>query len=148
MLKYTLDQSDKDRAFLSVSSNDDTVLLVNNLGGVSVLEMGGITMEVVSQLQKDYGIEPKRIISGTFMTSLNGLGFSISILKLQDTGSKRSMLELLDASAECSGWSAAVKTSTWDKPPTRTREKGASNVDENQPCGLEIDPQQANKALK
>ena len=31
MLKYMLDQSDKDRAFLKVSSPDDTVLLINNL---------------------------------------------------------------------------------------------------------------------
>jgi triose/dihydroxyacetone kinase / FAD-AMP lyase (cyclizing) len=124
------------------------VLLVNNLGGVSVLEMGGITNEVVSQLSKDYNIKPVRIISGTFMTSLNGLGFSISILKLQDTGLSKSMLELLDAPAEASGWSAAVKSSTWAKPPTKTREKGAGVGSENKPCGLSIDPALANKSLQ
>lgn len=151
MLKYMLDTSDKERGFLDVSSSDQTVLLVNNLGGVSVLEMGGITSEVVDQLSKDYGIKPKRIISGTFMTSLNGLGFSLSILKLQDTGlgEGESMLELLDAPAECSGWSAAIKSSTWSKPPTQTREKGAGAGTENKECGVDIpDPALANKALK
>ena len=148
MLKYMLDPSDKDRAFLDVSSSDETVLLVNNLGGVSVLEMGGITNEVVEQLEKSYSIEPKRIISGTFMTSLNGLGFSISILKLENTGLSKSMLGLLDAPSECSGWSAAVKSSTWAEPPTKTRDKGAGAGAENKSAGLDIDPALANKALK
>lgn len=147
MLRYMLDQEDKDRAFLNVSSQDETVLLVNNLGGVSVLEMGGITNEVVSQLSQNYGIKPVRIISGTFMTSLNGLGFSLSILKLQDTGLSKSMLELLDAPAEASGWAAAVKPSTWSKPPTQTRDKGSGAGEDNKPCGLDIDPALAQKAL-
>ena len=148
MLKYMLDQSDKDRAFLSVNKSDETVLLINNLGGVSVLEMGGITTEVVSQLSSDYGIKPTRIIAGMFMTSLNGLGFSISLLRTQDTGIGKSMLELLDAPAECSGWSAAISSSTWAKPPTETREKAAGAGVENKPCGLTLDPVLANKALK
>ncbi|KAK4546258.1 hypothetical protein LTR36_001935 [Oleoguttula mirabilis] len=148
MLKYMLDPEDKDRAFLSVSKSDETVLLVNNLGGVSVLEMGGITNEVVTQLSETHGIKPVRIISGTFMTSLNGLGFSISLLKIQDSGVGKSILELLDAPAECSGWAAAVSSNTWAKPPTETREKGAGAGVENKPCGLSLDPQLATKALK
>lgn len=40
MLLQLLDWKDEDRAFLTVNSNE-VVLLVNNLGGVSVLEMGG-----------------------------------------------------------------------------------------------------------
>ncbi|KAK5167818.1 dihydroxyacetone kinase Dak1 [Saxophila tyrrhenica] len=148
MLKYMLDQSDKDRAFSNISSSNETVLLVNNLGGVSVLEMGGITTEVVNQLQQTYSIKPVRIISGTFMTSLNGLGFSLSLLKLQDTGVSKSMLELLDAPAEASGWSAAVKSSTWANPPTKTRDAGSGSTGQNKPCGISIDPKQADKALR
>jgi len=148
MLKHMLDPSDKDRAFLSLSKSDEAVLLVNNLGGVSVLEMGGITNEVVMQLEKDYGIKPVRVISGTFMTSLNGLGFSVSLLKLQDAGVGKSMLELLDAPAECSGWAAAISSDTWAKPPTQTRGRGSGAAAENKPCGIELDPAVATKALK
>ena len=150
MLKYMLDQSDSDRAFLNVSSKDETVLLVNNLGGVSVLELGGIVSEVVSQLSKDYSIKPVRIIAGTFMTSLNGLGFSLSILKLQDTGlgSGKSMLDLLDAPAEAAGWAAAVKSSTWAKPPSQTRDEGNTTATKAKPSGLAIDPALAEKSLK
>lgn len=135
MLKYMLDQSDKDRAFSSIKKGDETVLLVNNLGGVSPLELGGITNEIVEQLEKTHGIKPARILSGTFMTSLNGLGFSISLLKLADTGVGKSMLELLDAPAEANGWSAAVSTKTWQEKSTATREGGAGKV-EAKPSGL------------
>nr|POF14102.1 dihydroxyacetone kinase 1 [Quercus suber] len=147
MLKYMLDVKDTDRAFLSVNHADETVLLVNNLGGVSVLEMGGITNEVITQLTSDYNIRPVRILSGTFMTSLNGLGFSISLLKTQVLGGSQSMLQLLDASAEASGWAAAISSKTWSQPPTKTRENDSGPGLDNQPCGLDIDPVSANKAL-
>jgi dihydroxyacetone kinase len=146
MLRYMLDASDKDRGFIEVSGSDETVLLVNNLGGVSVLEMGGITTEVVKQLEKDYGIKPARIIAGTFMTSLNGLGFSISLLKVTDLGVGKSVLELLDAPSEAAGWSAAISSKTWSNRPSETREAGSGNRAENKPCGISLDPS-ARKAL-
>lgn len=148
MLKYMLDTSDKDRAFLQVSKSDDTVLLVNNLGGVSPLEMGGVTAEVVGQLEQSYGIKPKRVLSGTFMTSLNGLGFSISLLKLADSGVSTSLLDLIDAPAEATGWAAPIKTSTWTNPPTQTSTKSEGKDTSNKPANLTIDPSQASKALK
>jgi len=51
------------------------------------------------------------------MTSLNGLGFSISMLKLADTGlgSGLSMIDLLDAPAEATGWSPSITAGTWGK---------------------------------
>ncbi|KAF2225964.1 Dak1 domain-containing protein [Elsinoe ampelina] len=147
MLKYTLDQSDKDRAFSTISKGDDVVLLVNNLGGVSPLELGGITNEVVEQLEKSYGIRPARILSGTFMTSLNGLGFSISLLKLADTGVGKSMLELLDSPAVANGWSAAISTKTWEEKSTATRDAGNAGKVEAKPSGMTIDLEQTKTAL-
>lgn len=144
MLKYMLDPSDKDRAFLSVSKSDETVLLVNNLGGVSPLEMGGVTAEVVDQLQSSYGIKPLRILSGTFMTSLNGLGFSISLLKLTDS---KLQLQLLDAPAEAAGWSAPITANTWSSPPKETREAVAASDASNKPSNLTLDPALATKVL-
>ncbi|KAG8631113.1 hypothetical protein KVT40_000253 [Elsinoe batatas] len=147
MLKYTLDQSDKDRAFSTIYKGDDVVLLVNNLGGVSPLELGGITNEVAEQLEKSHGIKPARILSGTFMTSLNGLGFSISLLKLADTGVGKSMLELLDAPAEANGWSAAISTKTWEEKSIATRDAGNAGKVEAKPSGLTIDLEQTKAAL-
>ena len=117
MLAQLLDLKDTDRAFVNITAEDNVVLLVNNLGGVSVLELGCITEEVCAQLEESYALRPVRILAGTFMTSLNGLGFSISILRLEDSGlgTGKSLLELLDAPTEATGWSASVKSSTWSK---------------------------------
>lgn len=116
MLLQLLDQSDEDRAFLKWHASEKFVLLINNLGGVSTIELSGITNEVTIQLARDYQIKPVRTIQGTFLTSLNGLGFSISLLKLVDTGlgPGKSLLELLDAPAEAVGWAAPIQTSTWE----------------------------------
>lgn len=132
MLSHCLDTSDKDRNFLNITDKDEVVLLVNNLGGVSVLELGGITNEVVEQLAKDWKIKPVRILSGTFMTSLNGLGFSVSLLKVTDTGlgAGSSMIELLDAPAEASGWSAAVSSETWSKQGHSGKQEDRAEVEE------------------
>lgn len=127
MLKQLLDQNDTDRAFLKYQTSDKFALLINNLGGLSSLELSGITAEVATQLEKDYKIKPLRVIQGTFLTSLNGLGFSVSLLKLADTGlgPGKSLLELLDAPSEAVGWAAPVQTSTWenrtDEPVAKRR---------------------------
>ena len=137
MLSQLLDQEDKDRAFVDVKSKD-VVLLINNLGGVSALEMGGITTEVVSQLRSTYNIGPARIYSGTYMTSLNGLGFSISLLNTVETGGP-SMIELLDAPSEVSGWAAPVSTSTWEARNTAIREQDTQVRQAKVPSGQTMD---------
>ncbi|KAK8135297.1 Dihydroxyacetone kinase 1 [Apiospora sp. TS-2023a] len=139
MLSQLLDQSDADRAFLNVNSNE-VVLLVNNLGGVSVLELGGITAEVVNQLGEQWGIRPVRILSGTYMTSLNGLGFSISLLNVVNTDiGGPSMIQLLDAPCEATGWAAPVRKETWEAKNEATREDDTSLGEENKSSGLKID---------
>lgn len=131
MLSHCLDVADKDRSFSSITSKDEVVLLVNNLGGVSPLELSGITNEIVEQLAGSFNIKPVRILAGTFMTSLNGLGFSISMLRVADTQLPgASMLELLDAPAEASGWSAAISSSTWAR--REEAKKSEEQVDEEE----------------
>lgn len=51
MLKQLLDDGDTDRNYLAERSRrDDYVLMINNLGGVSPLELGGITAVVTDKL--------------------------------------------------------------------------------------------------
>ncbi|KAF2817541.1 dihydroxyacetone kinase-like protein [Mytilinidion resinicola] len=149
MLAHMLDAEDEDRSFLQIPEGEETVLLVNNLGGVSPLELGGIVNEVVEQLAKDWKIRPVRILSGTYMTSLNGLGFSISLLKIRDTGlgNGKSMLELLDAPTEATGWSAAVSPETWNANSTATRGEDDGDSDDFQPSNLRLDPVLAKKVV-
>ena len=44
------DQNDPERAFVKFNKNDDTVLLIDNYGGLSTLELGALTQETLSQL--------------------------------------------------------------------------------------------------
>ncbi|EXJ84541.1 dihydroxyacetone kinase [Capronia epimyces CBS 606.96] len=149
MLAQLLDPNDTDRHYVDITKKDKVVLLINNLGGVSNLEMGGIVAEVHQQLKQNWEIVPVRVISGTFITSLNGLGFSVSLLKLEDTGlgEGKSMLELLDAPAEAVGWAAAIQTSTWEADNTGTMDKSIESG-EAKPSKLTIDPKQAHAVLK
>ncbi|KAF7512114.1 hypothetical protein GJ744_002276 [Endocarpon pusillum] len=150
MLAQMLDPDDKDRAFVSISESDKVVLFINNLGGVSMLELGGIAAEVTLQLQKDYKLTPVRTISGAFLTSLNGMGFSASILKLSDTGlgSGKSMLDLLDYPAEAIGWAAPIQPSTWNADNNQTMDdKPTATPSTSKPSNLTLDPHLASKAL-
>ncbi|KAF5593042.1 dihydroxyacetone kinase [Fusarium subglutinans] len=148
MLKQLLNTADKDRAFVNVDSKE-VVLMINNLGGVSVLELGGITAEVASQLESNYSIRPVRILSGTFMTSLNGLGFSISLLNVVSPDFEApSMIELLDAPSEVVGWSAPVQASTWEAKNNNTRTGRAGAIGDIKSSGLKTDPSTAQAVLK
>ncbi|KAF9776858.1 hypothetical protein IL306_004887 [Fusarium sp. DS 682] len=148
MLKQLLDTTDKDRAFVNVNSKE-VVLMINNLGGVSVLELGGITTEVSKQLESNYSIQPVRILSGTFMTSLNGLGFSISLLNVVSPDFEApSMIELLDAPSEVVGWPAHTQTSTWEAKNTNTRADRAGATEDVKPSDLKTDPGATQAVLK
>ncbi|KXG47289.1 Dihydroxyacetone kinase [Penicillium griseofulvum] len=150
MLLQLLDHNDPDRCYVTRKPDDQFVLLINNLGGVSPLELAGITDEVYRQLRGDYQLNPIRVIQGTFLTSLNGLGFSISLMKLVDPGLgvKTTMLELLDAPAEAVGWSAPINTSTWennrDADPVELK---TTNLAEDVHSNLQLDPTLIQKVL-
>lgn len=150
ILSQMLDPNDKDRAFVPMSKSDEVVLFINNLGGVSMLELAGITAEVTLQLRQDYNLKPVRTISGTFLTSLNGMGFSVSILKLTDTGlgPGKSMLELLDLPAEAIGWAAPIQPSTWNADNSSTMDDNSTNTTtDSKPSNLTLDPQLASQIL-
>lgn len=137
MLSHSLSTADQDRSFSKITEKDEVVLLVNNLGGVSPLELSGIANEVVEQLVNSFKIKPVRILAGTFMTSLNGLGFSISLLRVADTGvAGGSMLELLDAPSEASGWSAAISSGTWARQSEAKKQEEQAIEEEIQPSKL------------
>ncbi|RPA95228.1 dihydroxyacetone kinase [Choiromyces venosus 120613-1] len=142
LLDQLLSKEDKDRNYLEdVENVEGWVLMLNNLGGVSPLEMGAITTEAVKQLDSTYSIKPTRVFAGTFMTSLNGNGFSISLLRLVDTGlgKGKSMLDLLDAPHESLGWSAPVKQETWASKDIQTQSSDSDAKEESiPPSGLKL----------
>lgn len=60
--------SDPERSFVPFKGQDNVVLLVNNLGGLSELELGGIVGEARNALDAR-GIKTLRVLSGSFMVS-------------------------------------------------------------------------------
>lgn len=151
MLAQMLDPKDEDRHYTDIKSSDKIILFMNNLGATSMLEFAGATNEVVRQLKEDYGLTPIRVITGVFLTSLDGLGWSASILRLEDTGlgSGKSMLELIDAPAEAVGWAGTgVATSTWEGDNSAIFEHKAEDTTDTRKSNLKLDPAQSSKVLK
>jgi len=147
MLGQLLDEGDEDRGFVRVNSNE-VVLLLNNLGGLSMLEMGGILDEVVTQLKEKWNVRPVRILSGTYMTSLNGLGFSITLLNVVNTDiGGPGMIELLDYPCEATGWAAPISKQTWEEKNTATRDQDPTVEADMKESGLTTDPRVAQDAL-
>ncbi|KAJ7634528.1 dihydroxyacetone kinase [Roridomyces roridus] len=110
LLDYITSTADAERGFLPFKNDgkDQVVLLVNNLGGMSELELGGIVHATREELGKRQ-IVVSRIIAGTFMTSLNMPGFSLSLVLLPradeaDAPKAETILSLLDAPAQTPGW--------------------------------------------
>ncbi|KAH7158221.1 Dak1 domain-containing protein [Dactylonectria estremocensis] len=61
-LNQLCDPDDKERAFVSFENKDDQiVLLINNYGGLSNLELGALADEVIIQLDSAWKISPVRI---------------------------------------------------------------------------------------
>lgn len=50
LLALLCDPNDPERAFVKFNENDDNVLLINNYGGLSTLELGALTQETLAQL--------------------------------------------------------------------------------------------------
>ncbi|KIK91520.1 hypothetical protein PAXRUDRAFT_34908 [Paxillus rubicundulus Ve08.2h10] len=119
LIKMIISTTDPDRSFVPFENNgtDRVVLLVNNLGGLSELELCAIVGETKSALDKQ-GISVMRVLAGSFMTSLNMPGFSITLLLLpnaNDTGAIPAdmILSLLDDPANAPGfkWSSNMEPS-------------------------------------
>ncbi|GKT71200.1 dihydroxyacetone kinase [Colletotrichum tofieldiae] len=125
MLTQLLDTNDSDRAFVDFSDAKDVVVLINNLGGVSPLEFGGITAKVTNALGAR-GLQLARVISGTYMTSLNGPGFSVTLLKATPE-----ILRYIDASTDATGWSYSPRNETSGDVKQRLVQSGESSHESN-----------------
>jgi len=89
-------------------------LLINNLGGFSVLEMAVLTREV---LRSSLGKQIQLLLGpATLVSALDMKGFSLSVLQLDEE-----LEQALRADVEAAGWSVATSpaTSLEEAPATR-----------------------------
>lgn len=101
VMDMLVDQHDTDRSYLNLSSAETSVvLLVNNLGGIPMVELNLVVKEAVDYITS-HKLKLERVYVGSFVTSLNMPGFSLSLLVVDHDGN---VLQLLDQQVHVSGW--------------------------------------------
>ncbi|XP_013866047.1 triokinase/FMN cyclase [Austrofundulus limnaeus] len=86
------------QSHLPLSSGDSVVLCVNNLGALSHLEMGVVTRAAITCLESR-GVTVARVMSGSFMTSLEMAGVSLTLMRVDPK-----LLRLFDAKTSAPAW--------------------------------------------
>nr|XP_054758491.1 triokinase/FMN cyclase-like [Lytechinus pictus]XP_054758492.1 triokinase/FMN cyclase-like [Lytechinus pictus] len=90
MLDHMRDSTNNCR--LDFKTGDEVALLVNNLGGTSNLEMSIVARSALQYLNRA-GVKVERVYCGCFMTSLEMVGVSLTILILDQDRRRASYLD-------------------------------------------------------
>ncbi|KAJ9162585.1 hypothetical protein P3X46_022347 [Hevea brasiliensis] len=97
--------------YVPITRGNRVVLMVNGLGATPVMELMIAAGKAVPQLQLEHGLAVDRVYTGSFMTSLDMAGFSISIMKADEA-----ILHRLDAATKAPFWPAGVDG---NRPPAK-----------------------------
>ncbi|KAF5734598.1 putative 3 4-dihydroxy-2-butanone kinase [Tripterygium wilfordii] len=97
--------------YVPISRGNSVVLLVNGLGSTPAMELMIAVGKAVPQLQLEHGLAVDRVYTGSFMTSLDMAGFSISIMKAD-----QAILRRLDAPTKAPYWPVGVDG---NRPPAK-----------------------------
>ncbi|KAM0295979.1 hypothetical protein ACHAPM_010695 [Fusarium culmorum] len=132
LLDLLCSQNDQERAFCKFGTDDEVLLLVNNYGGLSNLELGALLDEIRQQLDSTWSIRPVRCLSGPFETSLNAPGFSISLCNIsaaakQCRSTTSALLELFDRPTTAVSWPNLVRPSSKQTPTVQHQTNGHIN---------------------
>uniref|UniRef100_A0A8C3U7L8 Triokinase/FMN cyclase n=1 Tax=Catharus ustulatus TaxID=91951 RepID=A0A8C3U7L8_CATUS len=96
MLKHMTDPSNA--SHLSLTPGSSVVLVVNNLGGLSCLELGIVAGAAVRCLE-NRGIRIARALVGSFMTALEMAGVSLTLMLVDEE-----LVRLIDAKTTAMAW--------------------------------------------
>lgn len=132
MYKRLLDENDKERHYLDFDEEDDYVLLINNIGGTSSLELYALANYAVSRVPLKK--RPSRVYISDFVTSLSSPGFSITLFNLDKAGTKKygksDLLRFLDAPTNAPGWKPKIYTpEQWQKPEPEIKESPVAHAE-------------------
>lgn len=101
-------------------SGDTVALLVNNLGGLSLLELNVILDETIRQAT-GAGLKIQYTLADSLVSSLDGPGFSITLLKLDEE-----IEGLLQASTDAPAWPRNVHPHACSTAAGRCLQQGSS----------------------
>ncbi|KJZ78651.1 hypothetical protein HIM_02042 [Hirsutella minnesotensis 3608] len=88
LLKHCLDENDSERGYVKFNPGDETMVLISNFGGMSLLELSALVDEVLEQLAEDWKLDPARVCAGFLETSLNAPAFSLSVINVTAAAAK------------------------------------------------------------
>jgi dihydroxyacetone kinase len=100
VLKQILSQETN---YVPITRGSRVVLMTNGLGATPIMELMIASGKAVPKLQLEHGLAVDRVYTGSFMTSLDMAGFSISIMKADET-----ILQRLDAATKAPYWPVGV----------------------------------------
>lgn len=110
LYKKLLDASDKERHYLDFEDDDEYVVLVNNIGGTSSLELFAVTHYVLENCPLK--TKPVRVLVLDFVTSLNAPGFSVTLFNVTKAATSKfssdKILSFLDTPTNAPGWKPKV----------------------------------------
>ncbi|TQE09885.1 hypothetical protein C1H46_004463 [Malus baccata] len=89
--------------YVPITRGCRVVLMVNGLGATPGMELMIASGKAVPKLQLEHGLAVDRVYTGSFMTSLDMAGFSISVMKADQT-----ILQRLDAATKAPYWPVGV----------------------------------------
>jgi dihydroxyacetone kinase len=99
-------------------SGDELTVMVNNLGGISNFEMSILARSCVKLLESaEFGCKAARVMVGTYMTSFNMAGVSLTILNVEG---QEDILALLDAPTNSPAWGTCDVWKSGNQRPSAT----------------------------
>lgn len=89
-------------AFLEPRRGESVAILVNNLGTTTPMEIAVVARAAIRILEEEHGLDVGRVFAGSFMTSLDMAGVSLSLMRLDALRTAR-----IDAPAQAPAWPVA-----------------------------------------
>ncbi|XP_057545361.1 putative 3,4-dihydroxy-2-butanone kinase [Amaranthus tricolor] len=97
--------------YVPIERGNNVVLMVNGLGATPVMELMIAAGKAIPRLQLEHGLAVDRVYTGSFMTSLDMAGLSITVMKVDEA-----ILQLLDAPTKAPAWPVGVDG---NRPPAK-----------------------------
>ncbi|XP_042000283.1 putative 3,4-dihydroxy-2-butanone kinase [Salvia splendens] len=97
--------------YVPITRGSRVVVMINGLGATPLMELMIAAGKVIPGLQLEHGLAVERVYTGSFMTSLDMAGFSITVMKAD-----QAILNRLDAPTRAPNWPVAVDG---NRPPAK-----------------------------
>ncbi|KAL8478420.1 hypothetical protein ACS0TY_030356 [Phlomoides rotata] len=97
--------------YVPITRGSRVILMINGLGATPLMELMIAAGKAVPRLQLEHGLAVERVYTGSFMTSLDMAGFSITVMKAD-----QSILNRLDAPTKAPSWPVGADG---NRPPAK-----------------------------